>query len=739
MNEIQIPSEYLCPISRELMRDPVIVSDGHTYDRSQIVRWFYSNNTSPLTGLVLPNKDLIPNYSLKSLIENFLTQNRNTNQMDSSNMIIVENEEVNAISQYIEKVKMIKPEINLYILEGESGENEIHFRVNPPSVNDICNEDGSVDRIIHNMPTFLVMVIDISGSMGELCSNNDENEDTVYSRLELVKHSVKTIIKTMNEYMNMAIIAFDTTVDICCSFIRGDEDGKRRLNGIVDRLETRNSTNIYGALEAAFNLISQNGGIINGANTTIALLTDGQSNHNPPRGVIETLKMRYEDYNKATINTFGFTYDIDYRLLDEIARFGNGSFMFIPDFSMIGTIFVNYISNVMNTCFYNCSLWVDGVKHNLGDIHFGVKRDWVGKINKNNWEGLQFEYNDFKRIGWDDLRGICEVVNEIDRKEKDRRFYCEKVRELVNVNLEGAELILNNLLGKLSENGELNNYLIREICSVENPEKEEQIKKAVSRMDWKMKWGNSHILSNYWAVFNQVCNNFKDPSVQVFGESISFLYFRQMVEDIFLTIPAPTGFNRRSGGRQRYLGTPVSVVSYYNDSGVCFSGNGKVKMADGSIKLVSKIKKGDKIINLSGKSTQIRCVIKTLVNPQTYQMVNINGFWITPWHPIKMGKAADWQYPKYYGSVEVPGVMEVYNFILNGGESVCINGVDVITMAHGVRGNMVLSHPFFGTNRVIDDLRVYSPVGWENGFIVLDGHRVIRDEKTNMVKAIVRR
>lgn len=32
------PDEFCCPISLDLMRDPVIVASGHTYDRSSIVQ-----------------------------------------------------------------------------------------------------------------------------------------------------------------------------------------------------------------------------------------------------------------------------------------------------------------------------------------------------------------------------------------------------------------------------------------------------------------------------------------------------------------------------------------------------------------------------------------------------------------------------------------------------------------------------------------------------------------------------
>ena len=64
------PNEFFCPISRELMTDPVVCSDGHTYDRAGIEEWLYWGNIrSPLTGLPLATVILVQNFALRSLIE----------------------------------------------------------------------------------------------------------------------------------------------------------------------------------------------------------------------------------------------------------------------------------------------------------------------------------------------------------------------------------------------------------------------------------------------------------------------------------------------------------------------------------------------------------------------------------------------------------------------------------------------------------------------------------------------
>ena len=53
------------------MNDPVIASDGQTYERSAITEWLSSHNTSPMTRAPMSVTSLQPNSTLKRLIQNF--------------------------------------------------------------------------------------------------------------------------------------------------------------------------------------------------------------------------------------------------------------------------------------------------------------------------------------------------------------------------------------------------------------------------------------------------------------------------------------------------------------------------------------------------------------------------------------------------------------------------------------------------------------------------------------------
>lgn len=68
------PEEFLCPITCSIMRDPVVCSDGQTYDSLAIRKWLKQVSTSPVTGS-RAKRVLYPNRNLKSLIESWKVEN----------------------------------------------------------------------------------------------------------------------------------------------------------------------------------------------------------------------------------------------------------------------------------------------------------------------------------------------------------------------------------------------------------------------------------------------------------------------------------------------------------------------------------------------------------------------------------------------------------------------------------------------------------------------------------------
>ena len=69
---------FICPITQDLMSDPVVTADGQTYERVAIERWIHKQqssqlpNTSPLTGAPLEHTNLVPNVVLRGMIRELL-------------------------------------------------------------------------------------------------------------------------------------------------------------------------------------------------------------------------------------------------------------------------------------------------------------------------------------------------------------------------------------------------------------------------------------------------------------------------------------------------------------------------------------------------------------------------------------------------------------------------------------------------------------------------------------------
>ncbi|TKW04333.1 hypothetical protein SEVIR_7G102100v4 [Setaria viridis] len=72
---VEVPRFFVCPISLEVMRDPVTLSSGITYDRDSIERWVFTDGHGdcPVTKLPLGagDREPTPNHTLRRLIQSW--------------------------------------------------------------------------------------------------------------------------------------------------------------------------------------------------------------------------------------------------------------------------------------------------------------------------------------------------------------------------------------------------------------------------------------------------------------------------------------------------------------------------------------------------------------------------------------------------------------------------------------------------------------------------------------------
>ena len=73
LDDVELPDFVLCPIGMGVMSQPVITSDGYTYERGDIHRWFAAKHTSPSTNeqvddFALHRSVLVPNMAVRRAI-----------------------------------------------------------------------------------------------------------------------------------------------------------------------------------------------------------------------------------------------------------------------------------------------------------------------------------------------------------------------------------------------------------------------------------------------------------------------------------------------------------------------------------------------------------------------------------------------------------------------------------------------------------------------------------------------
>jgi hypothetical protein len=64
--------DFCCPVTKEVMKDPVVAADGHSYERCAIEAWLRRSRLSPATGAAMQaagrRRQVLPNHTLRRVI-----------------------------------------------------------------------------------------------------------------------------------------------------------------------------------------------------------------------------------------------------------------------------------------------------------------------------------------------------------------------------------------------------------------------------------------------------------------------------------------------------------------------------------------------------------------------------------------------------------------------------------------------------------------------------------------------
>lgn len=657
-----------CPITLCPMQDPVKAPDGHTYERSAIVRAIEASGMSPLTREPMRVDQLVTDFTLKKLIDE---------------------------------------------ISGAATE-EAHYK--DPPITAGVNHHGNVAHLTLSTEdgaascNNIAFVVDISGSMNtEVKTSGGESDG--FNILDVVKHGINTCMLGMRPSDKACIIAYSTRARVAMPLRRMDKGGKGIAKIKLAMLEPENSTNIWEGIQLAIEQLTSGG--------TIFLLTDGQPNVRPNRGEVFELKKALDGRDDITLNTYGFGYNLDSQLLFDLARATGGSYGFIPDIGLVGTVFVHAMANLRTMTQRSLTLSIEtdgtinlpefekigwGYRYHIGRLHMGQQRDIFIECDQPfelSIEGVEIQSSN------------ASLDNIVRQKVALGIMQCH---QLAKASYEKANAQLNALLTDITQTG-----LIEDLTG--------QVREAVQPEAYR-KWGRHYLPSLFLAHWTQHCNNFLDKGIQHYGGA-TFQQTRDELDELFNNMPAPKPTHRelvlercRSTGRAAPA-RASTMRSYNTSAGPCFDGNCQVLMQNNRTKSVRDIVKGDVVQTPTG-CAKVRCVVKTICKDSMCELVRLGRLIVTPWHPIKRNR---WVFPIQLAKSETLACEAVYSFLLEeNAVSMVIEGEECITLAHGIQDDDVAEHAFYGTHAVVSELKTFG--GYQEGLVEITG--VKRDAATHL-------
>ena len=740
-----------CPITQDIMTDPVQGNDGQTYERSAIKHWLNEKGISPQTRAPMSVNDLKVNASIRFLCDKYHSGSFG----------------INPSSKKQSSVSISNIKIDHKVFKNNENQIMLNFSIN--------EESFPKDLEFGHLSQDIVLVIDRSGSMQSQVEAKDStgsNIEAGFSIQDIVNHSAKTVAKTLDKNSRLAVIVFDNNVDILFNLIMMTEINKSTALAKIDTIKPRGQTNIWGAIETAIKILddredkSRNGAII--------MLTDGQPNVSPARGEIETLKRVRKTKNFTTpIYTFGFGYNLKPELLYDMAKYANGGNGHIPDGNLIATVFCNFIGTILCTVALNVQLHIIEKKAITKDILMGdyaMQKDEttgeliydIGTIQNQQTRNIvlntelkdYFSYYYTYKIGGQSYKSEEYDINnsyiESLSFNNDVNIHINRynvvdgIRKMLNFNrcvLNDKAMNIFYQLEKLLKTSENNDILTRGLIKnlIGDGSNDGQIKLAVSNMVFFKRWGEFYLDQLSRSLNQQIKPNFKDESC-LFG-GVIFENIVDKASDIFDTMPPPTpsfGLIKSSYSGQRYNTSPQVSMSAFNDmGGGCFHNNCKITMADGIKIPIKKIKKGDNILSIDENNNLVTAnvvtVVETLITTKLREMVHLeNGLIITPWHPIKVNN--EWVFPINITSPTITTCISMITLVLDKYHVGFINEMPCIMLGHNFKES-ILEHAYYGTSNVIEDLK--KNYGYDIGHVVLKDSDLQFIKENNVTKKMI--
>lgn len=573
----------------------------------------------------------------------------------------------------------------------------------------------------------IVAVVDISSSMSSKALHKTTNgivEDGL-SILDIVKHSLKTIVNSLTLKDRFSLVVFNFEGKIIVPLDIVTDEFKNDIINKITNLTAYGTTNLWDGLLKGMEELESN---LTGNNQSIILLTDGVPNIEPPRGHILTFK-KYLQKNicKFSLYTCGFGYSMESKLLvqlSDLAPYG-GSYSFIPDSGMVGTIFINLIANIFNQTTINLKLnipdeLVPYIEDTLVFSHLGYHgQSAIIKLNKNlpksskfKISGIHLRYGPFQ---FEITPGIL-INKEEFNFQKVRYNFVKDLRKSIN---ESKKLFDN--FDKIIKETDSNSKILKLLEDYSG-----QVSEAFETKYYS-KWGKHYLPSILVAHEQEKCNNFKDPGVQIYT-NVEFEKYQEILEENFTKIPPPIPYIYAEKEEYASFSSSFNMNTYYSSNNPCYAPECMVTLDDGSKYPVGDIKKGMFVHTKYGPA-EIKLVIVSRVKNHHTMMCHFNtGLKITPYHPIIYNNT--WVFPSDLVEPIDTRTPVVISIVLDKYHILTVDNIETVTMGHNLT-EPVVSHSFFGSPQVIEQLSTHPT--FDSGTIILSEECIKREPNTNMV------
>ena len=183
----------------------------------------------------------------------------------------------------------------------------------------------------------LICVIDISGSM---CGE----------KIELVKQSLKILVEMMEKNDRLALILFNHSSYNFYDLDFMNDENKKDLLSKINEINAKGGTDILSGLEKAVDILKKEKDKTNEDRvSSILLLSDGCDNHLNDIQLADSLRNLTKGLNLSfTLNTFGYGYDHDPKIMNKLANVRDGSFFLVEEYNKVSEYFVSVLGGCVS-------------------------------------------------------------------------------------------------------------------------------------------------------------------------------------------------------------------------------------------------------------------------------------------------------------------------------------------------------------------------------------------------------